>query len=187
MKNERIIFLNNQPRAFSEGTVELINDDWVFFDKDTDEAFPLDCFLSCEIHVYDQHTWKKGFLVSTYLVKGQHWQYVLKDYDMVKIRKKLPYSFEQWLKELDDETFYQFITNLNGLGFSVYDIIYCHNHLSYLLSSKKYGVNFLVFDNTEKLVSIHHFFDYDLHRKDRFEFTINTGERTLLYGVKPPT
>ena len=39
MQLERKQILERQKRAYFEGTVENINNEWVFFNQDTEEAF----------------------------------------------------------------------------------------------------------------------------------------------------
>lgn len=60
-RQQRTKLIEYQSRAFTEGTVEYINDQWVFFDHETDEASILDEFLHQEIEVFRFKRWKKAF------------------------------------------------------------------------------------------------------------------------------
>ncbi|MCU9612467.1 DUF2777 domain-containing protein [Caldibacillus lycopersici] len=187
MRQERLHILNKQLRAYFEGTVEMINNEWIFFDNETEEAYPIENFYSKEIQVEKYNDWKKGILLDNLTIQGEQGDFKLHDQDTIKIRKTLPYSFDSLLQDLQDDAFFRFILTLNKLGFSVYDLLYCHNHLSFLLNENKEGVNFMVFDNAVQICSVNHHFQYEKKYIDRFEFTLNTGERLILQAVKPST
>lgn len=186
MQQERQKLIEQQPRAFKEGNAEWINGEWIFFDMETDEAYPLDMFESREVHILRQNTWKKGILTSNMFVQGEQGTFRICHNDWLKIRKSLLYSFELLLEELDDETFSRFVKELNEYGFSLYDLIYCHNYLSLQTKENKQGVNMMIFDNGEKILAVQHHFTYEKIMKDRFEITFNTGERFLLETLIPP-
>ena len=127
------------------------------------------------------NTYFDGVLTDHYTIQKDVSQYKLKNNDRLKIRKTLSYSFQSWLESLGDDAYFKFIRSLNQLDFSIFDILYCHNFASFLPDDNKKGVNFLMFDNTVHLCSVHHHFDYlDVIKKDRFEFTMNTGKRIIL-------
>lgn len=186
MRNLREDILEQQLRSFCEGTLEEINGEWIFFDNENDEAFPLEQFLFKELYVNRKNSWKKGILIDNLILDCHSFQIKLKDYDQIRIQKSFSHSFKLMLQELEDETFIKFTSELNNLDFSLYDTIYCHNQLSYILANKKVGVNFICFDNTEKICAVQHHFHYDGAKNDRFEFTLNTGERMILQEMKPP-
>ncbi|MDF1511804.1 DUF2777 family protein, partial [Robertmurraya sp. DFI.2.37] len=101
--------------------------------------------------------WRKGVLFEDGKMSMADEILLLKRSDTLRIRKNLIYSLERLLEEISDDAFYQFITHLNSLHFSVYDCIYCYNHLNFLKGEdRKEGVNFIIFDNQEDICSIQH-------------------------------
>ena len=112
MKQERIHIIENQPRAYCEGMVEKINGEWVFFDHETEDAFPLDDFIYKEIQGYSFNVWNTGILTENYIVQYDHTQYNLQDQDWIKVRKTLTISYQSWLEELHQEAFFQFVRAL---------------------------------------------------------------------------
>src|SRR5690606_4750097 len=181
MKPEKLRIIDNQQRSYCEGIIEKINGDWVFFDEENDDAFPLEDFFFREFQFKHLNQWHTGILTEDFKIQSKHTQYVLQDYMQVRIRKTLPYRCISWLEELQNDVFYQFISTLNELEFSIFDLLYCHNISSFKLSPKKQGVNFLTFDNSTCICVVHHHFDYDeKKRKDRLEFTLNTGKRIVV-------
>ena len=61
-KQQRNKLIQHQQRAFNEGTVEYINDQWVFFDDETEEATLLNIWIREEIEVFHFNRWRKGRL-----------------------------------------------------------------------------------------------------------------------------
>lgn len=180
-KQQRIKLIEFQDRAFTEGTIECINNQWVFFDDETEEATLLDVWLHEEIELFRFNRWRKGILDKDAIVLYDQEKILLKDQDIIRIRKKLVFSLEQLLEEIHDDAFYQFITSLNNANFSIYDCIYCYNHLTFLNESKqKNGVNFIIFDNGDSICNVQHHFFYYKDRSDRFEFTLSTGKRMVI-------
>ncbi len=187
MKAERLYILENQERAYLEGIVEKIGDEWILIERETEEAFPLEEFSDRVVQVKLHDKWIKGILMEDFTVKSDHHQYILQHEDLIRIRKTLTFSFQSWLDELNDDSYFMFIEKLNELNFSIYDILYCHNYSSFLTGSVKSGVNFLLFDNTIHICAVQHHFTYDYHNKnDRFEFTLNTGKRMILQEIHRP-
>ncbi|WP_071393866.1 DUF2777 domain-containing protein [Bacillus tuaregi] len=183
-KQQRTKLIEYQQRAFTEGSVECINDQWVFFDEETEEAALLDVWLHEEIEVFRLNRWRKGILCKDGKIQKDQETIHLKDQDIVRIRKNLVFSLERLLEEVNDDAFYQFITSLNTMDFSIYDCIYCYNQLTFLNDSKqKSGVNFIVFDNGELICSVHHHFTYFEQTNDRFEFTLSTGKRMVIEKI----
>ncbi|MBM7693996.1 hypothetical protein JOC77_003440 [Peribacillus deserti] len=180
-KQHRSKLVSIQSRAFTEGVVEFINQQWVFFDDETDEAASLDDFLHHDIEIFRGNRWRKGILEDNGVIKLSKDTTYLYDEEKVRIRKNILYSFERLLDELNDDAFFQFITTLNSLDFSIYDCIYSYNQLTFLKEKKlQSGVNFFIFDNGEGICSVQHHFRYLKHEHDRFEFTINTGKRIVI-------
>lgn len=181
MKNQlRIQLLSKQLRAYTEGIFENINDQWVFFDEETDEAYPLEEYMNNEISIYRNNRWRKGTLVEDgKLLSGKEIIFI-KDEDQVRIKKNLQYSLERLLEDLQDDAFFQFITTLNSLNFSVYDCIYGYNQLSFSSATQLTGTNFFIFDNSDYICSVHHHFYEHNKEHNRFEFTLNTGKRMVI-------
>lgn len=183
-RQQRTKLIEFQSRAYTKGTIEYINNQWVFFEEETDEASLLEEFLHQEVEVLRHSHWKKGILFEEGKLQIKEETLFLNHSDTIRIRKKLPFSLEQLLDKISDDAFYQFVTHLNSLRFSVYDCIYCYNHLNFLEESKrKEGVNFLVFDNQETICNVQHHFGYYEREHDRFEFTLNNGKRTIIEKI----
>jgi hypothetical protein len=180
-RQQRIHLYDIQERSYTEGTVEQINGQWIFFDEETEEASMLEEFLHQEIEILRMNRWKKGILYEPGKIRIGNEVTMLRDHDTVRIRKHLIYSLERLLDGINDDAFFQFVTTLNSLDFSIYDCIYCYNHLSFLSDeNRKDGVNFMVFDNQELICNVQHHFCYYEKVNDRFEFTINTGKRLII-------
>ena len=183
-KQQRNKLIQHQQRAFNEGTVEYINDQWVFFDDETEEATLLNIWIREEIEVFHFNRWRKGRLKIDGMIQLSRDEYHLKDQDLIRIRKRLVFSLEQLLIEVNDEAFCQFIITLNSMNFSIYDCIYCYNHLTFLNESmQKNGVNFIIFDNGDNICTVQHHFVYYENKSDRFEFTLNTGKRMVIEKI----
>lgn len=183
-RQQRIKLFEHQSRAYTEGTVEMINEQWIFFDEETEEAVLLDEYLHQEIEVFRFNRWKKGILFEAGKICLTDEIDFLRNNDLVRIRKHLIYSLERLLEGMNDEAFIQFVTTLNSLQFSIYDCLYCYNHLSFLTDeNKKNGVNFMVFDNQEQICNVQHHFCYYEKTNDRFEFTLNTGKRLVIEKI----
>ncbi|MDP4164768.1 MAG: DUF2777 domain-containing protein [Bacillota bacterium] len=180
-RQHRMKLLDIQSRAFTEGTIEVINEQWIFFDEETEEATSLDEYHHQEIEVFRINRWKKGVLLESGKICSANETFYLHNKDLVRIRKHLVYSLERLFEEVNDESFIQFVTTLNSLNFSIYDCLYCYNHLSFLKDeSRKNGVNFMIFDNQEQICNVQHHFCYFEKSNDRFEFTLNTGKRLVI-------
>ncbi|WP_079508040.1 DUF2777 domain-containing protein [Mesobacillus jeotgali] len=183
-RQQRSNLIEFQPRSFNAGTVEYINSQWVFFDEETDEAALVDEFIHQEVEVQRNNKWCKGFLLDNGNIQTGNEKISLIDQEIIRIRKQLIYSFERLLDDLNDEAFVQFLNTLNSLNFSIFDCIYCYNHLTFLdHESGRSGVNFLIFDNEEYICSVQHHFDYFDIQNDRFELTLNNGKRTVIERI----
>ncbi|MGE8205188.1 DUF2777 family protein [Heyndrickxia sp. NPDC080065] len=178
---QRMQLIEHQSRAFLEGVIENINDQWVFFDEESDVATMLEHYVDQEIEIYLHHKWIKGILEEDGRFTHKTETIFLLDKMKLRIRKQIVFSLDMLLDELEDEAFLQFINTLNTLEFSIYDCIFSHNHLSFLeTTANKKGVNILIFDNGEIVLSVHHHFHYENEKKDRFEFTLSTGKRLII-------
>ncbi len=181
MDVSRYKIFEHQSRSFSEGTLEYINDQWVFFDDESEEASLLEDFLFQEVEVFSNHRWRKGKLIETDKVKLSNEILDLHSATKIRIRKNLVYSLERLLEDLHEDAFLQFVMTLNSMEFSIYDCIYCHNHLSFLKEKKNQnGVNMMIFDNGEVICAVQHHFEYFKRINDRFEFTLSTGKRVVI-------
>lgn len=181
MKQQRLKLIEYQTRAFTMGTVEYINDQWIFFDDETEEASLLEEYVHQEIEVLSLNNWRKGILLDDGMVNLSGSILTLKNQDTIRIRKHLVFALERLLEEISDDSFYQFVTTLNTMKFSIYDCIYCYNQLTFLKDVKrKSGVNMMIFDNQDGLCSVNHHFYYNEKVTDRFEFTLNTGKRMII-------
>ncbi|WP_147533199.1 DUF2777 domain-containing protein [Bacillus marasmi] len=183
-RQQRMRLFEGQARAFTTGIVEYINNQWVFFDEETEEASSLDEYLHQEIEVFNNKCWKKGILFEEGKLGFADDIYKLKNQDTIRIKKHLIYSLERLLEDLHDDAFIHFITTLNSLKFSIFDCIYCYNHLTFLNKNiPNTGVNFLVFDNQELICTVQHHFTYYEKSSDRFEFTLNSGKRLIIEKI----
>ncbi|MGM9924002.1 MAG: DUF2777 domain-containing protein [Bacillus sp. (in: firmicutes)] len=183
---QRNELLNRQSRAFTSGIVEYINDQWVFFNDENDEAFPLEDYLESEMEIYRNNRWKKGFLSDLGVVTLKREKLLLLNQEKVRMKKHLQYSFDRLLEELNDDSFFQFIMTLNSLSFSIYDCIYGYNQLTFLRDRNNCsGVNFFTFDNGQYICTVQHHFVYSTKEHDRFEFTLNTGKRIVIEKLSP--
>lgn len=187
-QQQRKVLYDRQPRAFTGGTVENINQQWIFFDSETDEASSLEEYVHQEVEVQRGRNWYRGTLEENGVVNLRRETFSLSDGEQIKIRKQMIYSFDALLEELDDDSFFQFVTSLNSLDFSIYDCIYSYNQLSFLRDvHSKSGVNFLIFDNESQICAVQHHFFYSENRHDRFEFTLNTGKRIMIEKLNKPS
>ncbi|MDF2607964.1 MAG: hypothetical protein K0S34_2160 [Bacillales bacterium] len=178
--------LKNQPRAYIEGSLEIIGDEIVFFDDETDEAFCFDeNFTSKGFDILIRGIWIRADYHSNKYFTIDNEVLPVEDNTKIRLPRKIHYAYQEWLNELSTESFTNFIKLLNRLNYSVYDNIFCHNYGLFLPDdSLREGVNILIFDNTDFVCNIqHHFFRATNVTKDRFEFTQTNGKRNLLvYG-----
>ncbi|WP_449539410.1 DUF2777 family protein [Ferdinandcohnia sp. Marseille-Q9671] len=179
---QRLGSINEQQRSFVMGTTECINDQWIFFDAETDEASMLEEMIGKEVEVFTLNKWEKGLFVEDGLIQMCDYFYKLENGDCLRFRKRLNLAYKELLESFSEDQFLRFTSTLNKLSFSLYDCIHCHNQLMYLQEEdvQNEGVNFLLFDNTDLLLSIHHHFTRGKLKKDRFEFTLANGKRAIL-------
>jgi hypothetical protein len=171
---QRLTYLKEQKRAYIQGTLEYVNDEWIFFDEESEEAALLEDMTTGDIEVFRFGKWINGKLCEDGTVLFSTQYYALKNGDVVRFRKQLPYAYEQWLQSLSDKTFFHYIQLLNDYDFSLYDCLYCYNSL---LFGKQTGVNFIIYDNTELIGNVQHYYERGALDKDRFEITFSTGKR----------
>lgn len=180
-KQQRLKLYDLQKRAYTEGTVEQINDQWIFFDGETEEAVLMEDLVQQKVEIFRSGHWKRGRYIETGKIVIGKEALLLRDHDVVRVRKNLIYSLEKLMEAINDDAFFQFVTTLNSLDFSIYDCLYCYNQLSFLTDdSHKDGVNFMVFDNQTQICNVQHHFCYYEKLSDRFEFTLNTGKRLII-------
>ena len=61
-QQQRAGIFERQLRAYTEGTVESINGQWIFFDSETDEASSLEEYVHQEVQLKRGRTWQTGVL-----------------------------------------------------------------------------------------------------------------------------
>lgn len=174
---DRNEMLENQPRAFTYGTIENINEEWIFFDEEDEEAFLLfDEVSNSEVEFFIHGNWEQGIILKeekSFLLKNELF---LPNKSMVRFRKKLNYAYQQLLNELDDNSFMDFIHLLQQGDYSIFDCFFCHNSLEFQRQSSCEGVNILLFDNQDFVCSIHHYYvRNNTIISNRFELTQTTG------------
>lgn len=180
----RLNAIKEQPRSYSMGTVEFINEQWIFFDDENEEASLLEELVEREIEVFTLQSWIGGTLTEEGLLKTADYFYQLTDGDCVRVRKHLPHTYKALLEAFPDEVFVRFTSTLNKFSYSLYDCIYCHNHMMFHDEIEHYhGVNFINFDNTEIVCAVLHHFERGKKNHDRFEFTWADGKRSILMNL----
>ncbi len=141
----------------------------------------LEEFVGQKIEIFHSGRWKKGLLTADETVMSDGETLLLEEKASLRIPKPVNFSLEMLLGEWEDGLFHRFVSFLNGEGFSIYDCIYCHNVLSFLASrEKKEGVNFMLFDNGEAILSVHHHFRLGETADEWFDCTWSDGRRMLL-------
>ncbi|WP_347317995.1 DUF2777 family protein [Rossellomorea sp. RS05] len=176
--------LKSQKRAYSEGTVLLEDDIWYFFEIDAEEESELDFYLHQELRLYRDDEWVTGVLLEDGILATPYEKFRIESGDRILIKKSILFSLENLMEEISDDAFNQFITTLNNLNYSIYDCIFCHNHLVFLGNQKiKQGVNFITFDNGDEICAVQHHFTYYKKQRDRFEFTLSTGKRIVIENI----
>ncbi|MCA1030998.1 DUF2777 domain-containing protein [Bacillus timonensis] len=181
----RLNSLNEQKRSYTRGTVEYINDQWVFFDEENDEASLLEELSEFEMEVLTLNKWERGSYVGDGLIKLIDYLYKLDQGDNIRVRKGLQYSYRVLLESLPDEIFIQYTSTLNKLSFSLYDCIYCHNYSMFIENVEQniHGVNTIIYDNNELICTVQHHFSRGNKSQDRFEYTIANGKRSVLTSL----
>ncbi|WPZ19046.1 DUF2777 domain-containing protein [Geobacillus subterraneus] len=173
---ERLQCIAEQPRAYVQGTVEFVNNEWIFFDEEAEEAALVEEMAEQGIELFRYGHWLSGQWQDNGTIATDLGIFPLTNGDRIRFRKRLTYAYRQWLASLPDPSFFQFVQWLNSLGFSLYDCLYCYNGL---LFAKSAGVNFIIYDNTEQIGNVHHYYERGHAPSDRFEITFNSGERAI--------
>lgn len=180
--DERLEKISTQERAYTEGTVECIGDEWVFFDDLNEKAFQLN-ELETKFEIFSDGTWVHCTYIEHGIVQTPKASKYLQDGDIIRFYKELTITYQQLLEELPEGSFQGFIHTLNLLSFSLFDCIYCHNFLTFLTKREsKQGVNTMIFDNEEQVCTVQHHFSRNPY-KDRFEFTLSDGTRSICGNV----
>ena len=183
----RLTSIEDQLRAYTTGAVEYINDQWIFFDEESDEASLLEELDGHHAEVFLFNKWIKASFTGDGTIKINGDTYHFKDGDLLRIQKKLPFAYEEFLKDLSDETFFKYTLSLNRYHFSLFDCIYCHN--SFVFQANKHeckGVNFIIYDNLDTICAVQHFYSRGHHGVDRFEFTLSNGKRAICSKMQRP-
>ncbi|MDG4656701.1 DUF2777 family protein [Ectobacillus antri] len=176
MKN-RYHIMYNQPRAHTVGNVEYINEEWVFFDEETDEAFALAEVVHDDFEILYHNHWLPARFYEEHLVKIENQIHPLQDGEMIRVRKKLQYVYNEWLQELRDNALEMFAEALAKWEYSLYDSIYCHNSLFFQVGpGPREGVNFIIYDNSEMVCALQHqYIRSGTEQKDIFLLTKANG------------
>src|ERR1700750_1424421 len=101
----RYQLLQEQPRAYISGNAEYINNEWVFFDEESDEAYLLSEFISEDLEIHINDVWIKAHFWEADTIKIENKQYFLENGEYIRIRKKLQTSYQEFLHSLNDEAF----------------------------------------------------------------------------------
>ncbi|WP_164462126.1 DUF2777 family protein [Bacillus sp. FJAT-42376] len=173
--------LHTQERSCMTGNICCFEGEWLFFEEDADEGKLVDVMDLSDMHMLMDGIWYQAIWLSDGKIKTDSGEHSIADSHVFKIRRKLPFAFEQMLRSLDDDSLVRFTGELNQLGYSIYDCIYCYNHL--LFTNKKLKTactSFYQFDNEDSICGVQH------HRMptedvlDRYEFTTSLGKRSIL-------
>lgn len=170
-----------QERAYIEGTIEYIGEEWIFFDEINEEAFELED-LGTELEILkEDNRWYKGILIEKTLLYVENDFHYLKNGDHIRYKKKLTYSFKELIDELSEPSYLNFVKTLNSFSYSLFDCVYCHNFLSFLYCQEnKEGMNVIVFDNQDQICVVQHYFSRKTEKcNDRFEFAQSNGKRLV--------
>ncbi len=84
---QRKHILYNQPRAHSVGNVEYINNEWVFFDDENDEAFLLEDIAEDGFEVLYNNNWLPARFYEQNILQIANEQHPLQNGEMIRIRK----------------------------------------------------------------------------------------------------
>src|SRR6516165_8853417 len=104
MKQRKHI-LYSQPRAHTIGNVEYINDEWVFFDEESDEASLLEDMIEDGFEVLYNNNWLPARFYEHNILQVADEHHSLQNGETIRIRKKLMISYHEWLEELPDSSF----------------------------------------------------------------------------------
>lgn len=175
ISEEKNALIREQKRAYTVATFHHHNSD-CFFSFEDEEY--IDCHeLDIQsIDILINGKWKSGKWLGDGYVEVNGKEYELQEGEVVRMKKGLTFCFQQAIEELLDSSFIMFINHLNDLSFSIYDFIYGFNQRMF----DKTGASIYVFDNDEKVCTVQHFFEREHEYKDRFEFTLSTGERSII-------
>ncbi|MGL4523496.1 MAG: DUF2777 family protein [Bacilli bacterium] len=157
----RTQLIHKQRGSVCEGTVDKIGGEWVFFENTTDEASMLQSILSYSPHIQKHDYWLPLEQFQAPFFTYKNLDYSLEPGDAVRFYRPLSHTLVALLAHLSDVVFIGLLTFLNENDYSIFDCIYCHYFGGYFHHSRiSDGVNFLIFDNTTILASLHHTFTY---------------------------
>jgi hypothetical protein len=94
---------------------------------------------------------------------------------------------EELLEQVNDRVFDSILQEINRLGFSLFDCVYGYHPLSYQSLTKDAdfaSVSFFQFANDSSHCCLQYHFRRGEHACDRFEFTLSSGERSLIVETK---
>ena len=96
----RTKLMKQQQRAFTEGTVENINFQWIFFDDETDEASSIDDYMRNEVEVYRTGHWRPGIILENGTIQLRQEMTYLKHNEQIRIRKNYSIHLKNYWKIL---------------------------------------------------------------------------------------
>ncbi|WP_243385771.1 DUF2777 family protein [Bacillus kexueae] len=175
ISEEKNQLLREQKRAYIVATFHHHESD-CFFSYEEEEYIDSEDISIQSIDIMINGKWRNGKWLGNRFVEIQGKEYELQEGEIVRIKKGLTFCFQQAIEELLDSSFVLFINHLNDLSFSIYDFIYGYNQRLF----DQTGASVYVFDNDEKICTVQHFFERENDYKDRFEFTLSTGERSMI-------
>ncbi|MGM9987781.1 MAG: DUF2777 family protein [Bacillaceae bacterium] len=174
---DREYLIEQQPRAYTYGTIEYINEEWIFFDEEDDEAFLFfEEINNNQIEFFINGNWQHGFILIEEKSFFLNNNLFIPHQTMVRFRKRLNHMYEQLLQQLDDQAFIDFIQLLKQGDYSIFDCFFCHNSLEFWQKDWCEGVNIMLFDNQDFVCSVHHYYvrNPDIS-SNRFELTQTNG------------
>ncbi len=84
---QRKHILYNQPRAHTVGNVEYINNEWIFFDDENEEAFLLEEIAEDGFEILYNNNWLPARFYEQDVLQIADEQHHLQNGEMIRIRK----------------------------------------------------------------------------------------------------
>ncbi len=174
--------MRNQHRAYTIGSIEHINTEWIFFEEESEEASLLSEIVQDGFEILYEHHWIPAHIYENDMIKIENILYKLQNRDTLRVPKKLLYSYEEWLKGLSDSSFLALASSLKAFEYSLYDCLFCHNSMQFIRNQiPNQGVNFILYDNGDLVCSLHHHYVHHSNEgKDTFIFTRADGETKMI-------
>lgn len=181
ISEQKLRLLEAQKRSYRTATVKNFQKKPVLIDDEDGEFIFPDEVIDQKLEIFKNAYWV-DFSALGYRLEEVPLN--LQAGDKIRFPKALPYSFECFIEELGDDSFFIFVQQLNVFGFSVYDIVFGHNQLLYRQQNKPIkGASVFIFDHTTSICTVQHLFERGKIDQDRFEFLLSTGERCVASSV----